>query len=118
MATKQKFFPASILDEAGYLLERSIQCSITFAANITMEGEVNSNILQKALDATLNYYPKCKCVLVKDSPSIKHWVLVIKWEYRNVSSADIFEEIQDLKPDADTRGCRFLCETLLSLKYH
>ena len=102
MTTKQKFFPASILDEAGYLLELSIQYSITFVANITMEGAVNSDILQKALDATLDYYPKCKCVLVKDYSSIKHWSRY-KWEYRNVSSADIFEEIQDLKPDANTR---------------
>lgn len=99
---EKQFFPTSILDEAGYLFELSTPHSITFVATITMEGEVNSDVVQKALDATLNYYPKCKCVLVKDYPSIKHWFRY-KWEYRNVSSADIFEEIQDLKPDDNIR---------------
>jgi len=97
MATKKQFFPASILDELGYLLELSTPYSITFVATITMEGEVNPDVVQKALDATLNYYPKCKCVLVKDYPSVRHWFRYC-WKYQNISSKDILEEVEDSNP--------------------
>ena len=87
-------FPASPLDEFGYLTEMSTPYSFTFGAGMTLEGEINTDIVCEALDATLNYYPKFKCILVKDYPSPKHWFRY-RWKYQNISSTDILEEVED-----------------------
>jgi len=88
------FYTASILDEVGYLFEFATPYSITFGATMTLEGDINSEVVKEALDAALNYYPKFKCILVKDYPSIKHWFRY-SWKYQNISSEDILEKVED-----------------------
>jgi NRPS condensation-like uncharacterized protein len=95
---EQQFFPVSPVDEFAYLAEMSTPYSFTFGAGITLEGEVHVEIVCEALDATLNYYPKFKCILVKDYPSVKHWFRY-NWKYQNISSQDILEEVQAPKTE-------------------
>jgi len=96
--TEKRFFPTSIVDEVAYLFEVSTQSSLTYGFIITLEGEVSSEIVREALDACLNLYPKFKCVLVNHYPSLKRWFRY-SWEYRDVKSEDILEEIEDLDLD-------------------
>lgn len=91
---KNQFFPTSPVDEFGYLTELSTPYSFTLGGTITLEGEINADIVCEALDTTLNYYPKFKCMLVKDYPSVKHWFRY-RWKYQNISSTDILEEVDD-----------------------
>jgi NRPS condensation-like uncharacterized protein len=95
---ENQFFPASPVDEFAYLAEVSTPYSLTFGAGITLEGEINTDIVCEALDATLNYYPKFKCILVKDYPSVKHWFRY-RWKYQDISSKDILEEVDDSNPE-------------------
>jgi NRPS condensation-like uncharacterized protein len=95
---ENRFFPASPVDELAYLAEVSTPYSLTFGAGMTLEGEINSDIVCEALDATLNCYPKLKCILVKDYPSVRHWFRYC-WYYQNISSKDILEEVEDSSPE-------------------
>ena len=70
---EQPFFPLSPVDELAYFAEVSTPYSITFGAGMTLEGEINTDIVCEALDTTLTCYPKLKCILVKDYPSVRHW---------------------------------------------
>lgn len=99
VVSEKRFFPASTLDEVAYLFEVGSSYSITYGIAITLEGDIHSEIVREALDSTLNYFPKSKCVLSKDYSSLKR-LFRYSWEYRDISSADIFEEIQDLKSDS------------------
>ena len=99
---ENQFFPASPVDEFAYLAEVSTPYSLTFGAGITLEGEINTDIVCEALDATLNYYPKFKCILVKDYPSVRHWFRY-SWKYQNISSQDILEEVQDPKTEVASK---------------
>ncbi len=93
--TEKKFFPASIIDETVYIMERVIRTSLTGTFIITLEGEVSSKVVREALDACLNLYPKFKCVLVNNYPSPKRWFRYC-WEYRDTKSENILKEIPDL----------------------
>ncbi len=48
---EKQFFPASPVDELAYLAEVSTPYSITFGAGMTLEGEINTDIVCDALDA-------------------------------------------------------------------
>jgi len=98
MVSEQRFFPASIADEVAYLFQVSTQSSLTFGFIITLEGEVSVEVVREALDACLNLYPKFKCVLVNHYPSLRRWFRY-SWEYRDITSRDILEEIEDLNPN-------------------
>lgn len=103
---EKKFFPISPVDEFAYLAEVSTPYSFTFATEITLEGEVDIAIVYAALDATLNYYPKFKCILVKDYPSLNHWFRYC-WKYQDISSKDILEEVEDINPKGTTKDTVF-----------
>ena len=93
MVTKEQFFPASIIDETAYFMEGAGNTTVTNGWILTLEGEVDSDILMQALLATFNYYPKYKCVLTKDYPSCKRWFRYC-WRYREtISTDDVFQEI-------------------------
>lgn len=94
---QKQFFPTSPLDEFAHLAEVSTPYSFTFGVGIALEGEVHAEIVCEALDATLNCYPKLKCILVKDYPSVRHWFRYC-WKYQNISSKDILEEVEDINP--------------------
>ena len=101
--TEKHLFPASIVDEAAYLSEEAMRTSIIHGWIFILEGEVSSSTVQKALDDCLNYYPKFKCILVKDYPSIKRFFRYC-WKYQDIKGSDILQEIKDLNPDHDCQG--------------
>ncbi len=90
---QKQIYPASIVDEVGYLFERATPYSLTFSFVMTLEGKVDSDVIHQALDASLKCHPKMKCVLVEQYPSRKRW-FTHAWEYREVRSRDILEEIE------------------------
>jgi NRPS condensation-like uncharacterized protein len=100
---ENRFFPASIIDEAGYLAEEAAQTSATYAWFFTLQGELRSEIVQEAIDACFDYYPKLRCVLVNEYPSIRRWFRYC-WKYQNLKARDIFEEIDNPEPDSDPEG--------------
>ena len=99
--TKKRFFPASIVDEAAYYLEVAAKTPIIHGWTLTLEGEVSSRAVQEALDACLNYYPKFKCILIKNYSSIKR-LFRYCWEYQDIKGEDILQEIEN--PETDCNG--------------
>jgi len=95
---KKQFYQASIVDELAYLMEGPLNTSITLGWVVTLEGEVHSKALRGALDACLNLYPKLKCTLTNNYPSLKR-LFRYCWEYRDITSKDILQEFEDLNPD-------------------
>ena len=93
--TEKRFFPASIVDEAAYLAEIVYRSSLSNWAILTLEGEVSSRTIQEALDVCLGLYPKVKCTLVNQYPSLKRWFRY-RWRYQDITSEDIFQEIKDV----------------------
>jgi NRPS condensation-like uncharacterized protein len=94
MATKQQFFPTSIVDDITYCTDRAYpNLSLNYAWIFTLEGEVHTDVAQMALDRAFDYYPKCKCILVNRYPSYKRWFRY-RWKYTETSGKDILEEIQ------------------------
>ena len=100
MVKKKRYFPTSIVDEIAFFTMGAGHTSITYEFTLTLKGEVSSQAIREALDACLNYYPKSKCILVKDYPSIKRFFRYC-WECQDVTSGDIFQEIKDTDPDHD-----------------
>jgi NRPS condensation-like uncharacterized protein len=100
--TVKRRFPVSIVDEIPYCVESAFPGLHLFYAWIfTLKGEVSRDACQKALDHTLNYYPKCKCILVNDYPSYKRWFRY-RWELTDCSAPDIFQELEISDPDFST----------------
>jgi len=93
MKNKKRFYPASMVDEVAYLFERSTPYSLTFSFVMTLEGDIDSEAVHKALDASLTCYPKLKCVLVDNYPSRRRW-FGHAWECRDVRGKDILEETE------------------------
>jgi NRPS condensation-like uncharacterized protein len=93
MASKKQFFPASIVDETAYFMEGAGNTTVTNGWILTLEGEVDSDIVRQALLSTLDCYPKYKCILTKDYPSFKRWFRYC-WNYREtVNPDDVIQEI-------------------------
>jgi NRPS condensation-like uncharacterized protein len=98
MAVK-RLFPASIVDEITYCVESAYSSlHLVYAWIFTLEGEVSTEVSQKALDQALNYYPKCKCILVNNYPSYKRWFRY-RWEHTEFTGKDILQEIELSDPD-------------------
>jgi NRPS condensation-like uncharacterized protein len=94
MRSKQ-FFNASIIDELAHLMEKPHNTSLTQGWTFTLEGEVDSGTIREALDACLALYPKLKCTMTREYPSLKR-AFRYCWAYREeVTSSDIFREIKD-----------------------
>ncbi|MCK5423152.1 MAG: hypothetical protein KAJ08_13350, partial [Deltaproteobacteria bacterium] len=99
----KQFYQASIVDELAHLMEKPLNTSITQGWTFTLEGELSSTAIREALDRCLTLYPKLKCTLTKDYPSLKR-LFRYSWEYRNdITSSAIFKEIEDLNPDHGTK---------------
>ena len=95
---ERQLFPASIVDDITYCMDRAYtDLSINYSWILTLEGEVSTEVCQAALDDTLNYYPKSKCILTSNYPSFKRWFRHC-WEYTDITGKDIFEEVT--LPDA------------------
>ena len=86
--TQKQYYPASTVDELAHLFEHSSHQSLTFGGIITLEGEINSEVLGTALNAALDLYPKLQCVLVDRYPSIILWFRYA-WEYHPNRSEEI-----------------------------
>lgn len=96
---KKQFFNASIVDELAHLMEKPHNTSLTQGWTFTLEGEVDSGAIREALDACLALYPKLKCTMTREYPSLKR-AFRYCWAYReDVTSTEIFREIEDLNPD-------------------
>jgi len=90
---ERRLFPASIVDELTYCVEGvASSLHLVYAWTVTLEGKVSTEVAQKALDRALDYYPKCKCILVNNYPSYKRWFRYC-WEYTEVRGKDILEEV-------------------------
>ncbi|MBW1853872.1 MAG: hypothetical protein JRJ00_04205 [Deltaproteobacteria bacterium] len=91
---EKRFFPASIVDDITYCTDRAYaNLSLNYAWIFTLEGEVSTEVSQRALDDTLNFYPKARCILVNRYPSYKRWFRHC-WQYTNTTGKDILEEVQ------------------------
>lgn len=102
MTLKQRF-PASIVDEITYCVESAYSSlHLIYSWIVTLEGEVSSEVSRKALDHTLNYYPKCRCILVNNYPSYKRWFRY-RWELTESTSKDILQEIELSDPNFTIR---------------
>jgi NRPS condensation-like uncharacterized protein len=101
MGTNQ-FFQASIVDELAHLMEKPFNTSLTQGWTFALEGELRSIAIREALNRCLALYPKLKCTLTRDFPSLKR-LFRYSWKYRNISSADIFQEIEDSNPNHSTK---------------
>ena len=100
--TEKRFFPASILDDITYCTDRAYaNLSLNYSWIFTLEGEVSTEVSQRALDETLRFYPKAKCILVNRYPSYKRWFRHC-WQYTNNTSKDILEEIELSPTHADS----------------
>ena len=100
--TDQIIFPASIVDESAYLLEKSAKYPLTFHIILTIDGEVKSKIIREALTASLALHPKLQCILTKNYPSTKSWFRYC-WKYLNIDSRDILTETEDTEPEYGSR---------------
>jgi NRPS condensation-like uncharacterized protein len=93
--TERRLFPASIVDEGVCITEAVAKLPLTFHVILALEGRVSSDAVRKALDASLDFYPKFKCVLTQNYPSIKRWFRYC-WVYRDIGSKEILTETEDL----------------------
>ena len=101
MTVKQRF-PVSIVDEIPYCHESAYPSLHLFYAWIfSLEGEVSTEVSREALDRALNYYPKCRCILVNHYSSYKRWFRY-QWELTGCNAQDIFREIEIPDPDFST----------------
>src|SRR4030042_5858509 len=92
--TLKRLFPASIVDELTYCVEGVARgLHLVYAWILTLEGEVSTEVSQKALDKAFNYYPKCKCILINNYHSYKRWFRC-RWELIEGTGKDILQEIQ------------------------
>jgi len=108
MIPEKQFFPASIIDETAYIMEEVFQTSLTGTIILTLEGEVRTQQVEEALDACLRIYPKFKCILVNNYPSLKHWFRYC-WEFRDTKSQDILKEITTLDQDHSPQSAFTYC---------
>ena len=107
--TDKQFFLASIVDEAAHLMELANQSSLTQWGIITLMGKVSSRAVQETLDVCINDFPKVKCTLVKNYPSLKRWFRYC-WEYQDIKGKDILQEIEDSNPVHDPQKVVSYCQ--------
>lgn len=101
--SEKLLFPASIVDELTYCVEGvASSLHLVYAWILTLEGEVSTEVSQKALDGAFSYYPKCKCILVNNYPSYKRWFRY-HWEHTECTGKDILQEIEVSDPDFTIR---------------
>jgi NRPS condensation-like uncharacterized protein len=110
MASQQQFFPASIIDEAAYYMEGAGNTTVTNGWILTLQGKVDAEIVRQAMLSTFDYYPKYKCILSKEYPSLKRWFRYC-WKYREtIDPQAIFEEINVPNPDPEKDAVAYFRE--------
>ena len=101
--TVKRQFPASIVDEITYCVESAYNSlHLVYSWILTLEGEVSTEVTRKALDRALDYYPKCRCILVNNFPSCKRWFRY-RWEHTSTTGQDILQEIELSDPAVSIR---------------
>ncbi len=96
--TKQ-FFNASIVDELAHLMEKPHNTSLTQGWTFTLQGAVDSGAIREALDGSLMLYPKLRCTMTGEYPSIKS-AFRYCWSFcADINSTALFREIEDRNPD-------------------
>lgn len=96
--TLKRQFPASIVDEITYCVESAYKgLHLVYSWIFTLEGKVSTEVSREALDRALNYYPKCRCILVNNFPSYKRWFRY-RWEHTDTTGKDILQEIELANP--------------------
>ncbi len=94
-----KVFPASIVDDITYCVDKAYPSLVlSYAWILTLEGEVSLEISRKALDKTMRYYPKSRCILTNAYPSYKRWFRYC-WKLTECEGNDILQEIRVTNPD-------------------
>jgi NRPS condensation-like uncharacterized protein len=95
---ESRLFPVSIVDDITHCIDKAYPSLVlNYAWMLKLEGEVNTEILLNALDKTMDYYPKSRCVLTDAYPSYKRWFRY-RWKLTGCSGKDIFRET--VLPDA------------------
>ena len=107
--SKKQFFPMSIVDETVYIMEGAVRTSLTGTFILTLEGEVCVTTVREALDASCNLYPKFKCILVQNYPSIKRWFRYC-WEYKDAKCENILKEIEDINQNYNPQEVFTYCK--------
>jgi len=88
----ERFFPASIVDDITYCVERAYPgLVLNYAWILSLEGEVSSEMLLKSLDKTMDFYPKSRCVITDAYPSHRRWFRY-RWKLTECRARDIFRE--------------------------
>jgi NRPS condensation-like uncharacterized protein len=92
--TVKRLFPASIVDELTYCVEKTwSSLHLVYAWIFTLEGDVSAEVSRKALDGALSYFPKCKCILVNNYASCERWFRY-RWQLTECTGTDILQEMQ------------------------
>jgi len=95
---ERSLFPASIVDEITHCVDKGHPgLVLNYAWILTLEGEVSTEISRKALDRTLRYYPKSRCVLTDRYPSYMRWFRHC-WRLTECEGGDILREIGEPNP--------------------
>ncbi|MBN2297746.1 MAG: hypothetical protein JXM72_04095, partial [Deltaproteobacteria bacterium] len=96
----ERLFPASIVDDITHCVDRAYPgLVLNYAWILTLEGAVSTEICLKALDKTLDYYPKSRCILTDQYPSWKRRFRYC-WKMTGCEGRDIFREMN--LPDANS----------------
>ena len=103
MQAKPQFFPASIMDETAYFMERAGNTTVTNGWTLTLEGEVDLGSVMKALLATFDCYPKYKCVLAKTT-LLSSDGFATAGIRESVNPENVFQEMTAPGADRERRG--------------
>lgn len=91
---ESRLFPASIVDDITHCVDKAYPSLVlNYAWILTLEGEISTEIFLRALDKTMDYYPKSRCVLTNEYPSYKRWFRYC-WKLTGCKGTDIFQEIR------------------------
>jgi len=101
---ESRLFPVSIVDDITHCIDKAYPSLVlNYAWILTLEGEVSTEILLNALDKTMDYYPKSRCVLTDEYPSYKRWFRYC-WKLTGCRGMDIFREISVPDPNLTIEG--------------
>jgi NRPS condensation-like uncharacterized protein len=90
--TEGRLFPVSIVDDITHCIDQAYPgLVLNYVWILTLEGELSTELLLKALDKTMDYYPKSRCVITDEYPSYKRWFRYC-WKLTERRAQDIFRE--------------------------
>jgi NRPS condensation-like uncharacterized protein len=87
-----RLFPVSIVDDITHCIDQAYPgLVLNYVWILNLEGELSTELLLKALDKTMDYYPKSRCVITDEYPSYKRWFRHC-WKLTERRAQDIFRE--------------------------